>query len=265
MGIKRTFNLITTSPVAIAITVFIVVTIIVISLSFKYYSSGFGENVLVEAHGMLFDILVIGILILYLNRLSENRIRNQRYLDEIDDFRSWKSDEAAHRIAGNVRRLNKNRFKNKINLRDCYLKDINLKGAKLERVNLRLADLRGANLEGANLWGANLERTNIQGANLEGANLWGANLKGANLEDANLRLADLERASLVDANLEGASFWSANFLCTGLSGANLEGAKGLTIEQLSKVVTLYKTKLDPELMEQVIEKYPNLLEKPKFR
>jgi hypothetical protein len=38
---------------------------------------------------------------------------------------------------------------------------------------------------------------------------------------------------------------------------------GLTIEQLSEVKTLYKSKLDSELMEQVKEKHPHLLEKPK--
>ncbi len=45
--------------------------------------------------------------------------------------------------------------------------------------------------------------------------------------------------------------------------ANLEGVSDLTIEQLSKVKTLYKAKLDPELMKQVKEKYHHLLEEPK--
>ncbi len=60
---------------------------------------------------MLFDILVIGIFILSLNRLAEKRIENQRYIDEIDDFRGWRSKEAAYKIAGNIRRLNRNGFK----------------------------------------------------------------------------------------------------------------------------------------------------------
>jgi tetratricopeptide (TPR) repeat protein len=38
---------------------------------------------------------------------------------------------------------------------------------------------------------------------------------------------------------------------------------GLTIQQLSKVKTLYKAKLDPELMKQVKEKYPLLLKNVK--
>jgi hypothetical protein len=51
--------------------------------------------------------------------------------------------------------------------------------------------------------------------------------------------------------------------CLLLQGAILWGVKYLTIEQLSKAKTLYKAELDPELMEQVKEKYPRLLERPK--
>jgi len=38
--------------------------------------------------------------------------------------------------------------------------------------------------------------------------------------------------------------------------------RGLTIEQLFEVKTLCKAKLDPELMEQVKDEYPHLLEEP---
>jgi hypothetical protein len=47
-----------------------------------------------------------------------------------------------------------------------------------------------------------------------------------------------------------------------LWGANLEGAKNLTVEQLSTVKTLYDAHLDPPLLEQIRRRYPHLLEKP---
>ena len=60
--------------------------------------------------------------------------------------------------------------------------------------------------------------------------------------------------SLDSVNLDGAN----------LEGAYLEKARNLTIEQLSKVKTLYEVKnLIPKLMDQIKEKYPHLLEKPK--
>ena len=49
-----------------------------------------------------------------------------------------------------------------------------------------------------------------------------------------------------------------------LSDANLSGVIGLTVEQLSEVRTLYKAKIDPELMKQVKDEYPHLLKKPEY-
>ena len=73
------------------------------------------------------------------------------------------------------------------------------------------------------------ERKDLQGANLQGANLQGANLYGADLQEA-----------------------------------NLIGAHHLSLEQLSKVKTLYNAKLDEELLITLKEKYPALFEKPKL-
>ena len=70
-----------------------------------------------------------------------------------------------------------------------------------------------------------------------------ANLEGAHLEKAFLRLAHLEKADLRETDLKR--------------------AKDLTIQQLSKVKTLYKAELDPELMEQIKKNHPQLLEEPK--
>ena len=61
------------------------------------------------------------------------------------------------------------------------------------------------------------------------------------------------RAALRDANLRDAV----------LSGANLTQVKNLSINQLYLVKTLYEAELDLELMEQVKERYPHLLEEPK--
>jgi len=46
-----------------------------------------------------------------------------------------------------------------------------------------------------------------------------------------------------------------------LRGADLEGVGHLTVEQLSKVKTLYKVRLDSELKEQIKKDYPHLLER----
>ncbi len=63
---------------------------------------------------------------------------------------------------------------------------------------------------------------------LEEIDLWEAHLEGANLN-----MTPLEESDLYKAHLEGTNFGFAD-----LAGTNLEGAKNLTIDQLSKVETL---------------------------
>ncbi|KAA3607408.1 MAG: pentapeptide repeat-containing protein [Candidatus Scalindua sp. AMX11] len=133
-----------------------------------------------------------------------------------------------------------------------------LKSVDLSETSLAGTDLEGANLEGADLSNADLSRATLFGANLEFANLQETNLEGANLQYANLRFADLQGADLQIANLQNAYLGDAY-----LEGAVLVGATHVTIEQLSKVATLYDAELAPELLAQIKEQYPHLIEKPK--
>jgi len=226
-------------PILASLLVFGVFFILIVGFSvFKYgYSEKFFENIVIEAHGMLFDILIIGVFIFALHRVGEKRLKKEleieRYNDEIDDLRWWESKEATFKIVGNIKRLNRYGITN-IDLTICYLENATLKYTELKSATLLQAILKGADFEGANLQGAYLEGANLQGANFMVANLQGADLK--------------------QANLEGADF----------SCADLRNVKNLTIEQISKVKTISSAKLDLDLMEQIKKDYANLLEWPEF-
>jgi uncharacterized protein YjbI with pentapeptide repeats len=161
----------------------------------------------------------------------------------------------------------------KADLREASLKGANLKETNLQKANLSYANLeqtwwKWTNLQEANFWGANLQQANFPFVNLQEAGFSHANLQGASFEDANLKKvnfgnANLEGACIAGAKLQEADFYGANLKKADLYLADLTGAKNLKIEQLSKVKTLYQAKLDPELMEQVRQCCPHLLEKPK--
>ena len=93
---------------------------------------------------------------------------------------------------------------------------------------------------------------NLEGANLEEANLGGTNLRETNLKWTKLKGINLKEANLQEANLEGANF----------EATLLEWAYGLSLDQLSKVKTLYDTKWDEKLLIQLKEKHPVLFEEP---
>jgi hypothetical protein len=271
--IRDRINAIIEKPILTSALVLLFLTIVVLGLSLKYYLADFNSffaQVMAEAHGMLFDIAVIGILIFWLNKNGEVRQRIRTYKDEIDDFRLWESDEAAFRTVGNIKRLNRHGI-NEVNLVNCYLTRtnlnyVNLAGSNMNSANISNAFLIETNLENARMNQTNLENSNLNQALLNGAYASGANFRNsylikADLENAFLIKADFRNAFLMEASLRNCYLTGANFENASLYKADLRGAKGLTAEQLMKAKTLYLAQLDPEIMDQISHQIPELVGK----
>jgi len=269
--LNEQFNSIIEKPLLTSTLVLVMVTIIVLGLSMQYYLTEFDtfiQQVLAEAHGMIFDIAVIGILIFWLNQNGEIRQRIRTYKDEIDDFRLWESEEAAFRTVGNIKRLNRHKI-HEINLVNCYLSKTNLNYANLAGSNMNSANVSQSSLIESNLENARLNQTNFENSNLNQANLKGAYASGANFKDAFLIKARFENAFLIKANfnnaflmesdLQNCYLMGADFENASLYKADLRGAKGLTVEQLAKVKTLYLAKFDDEILEQIKTALPALV------
>lgn len=161
-------------------------------------------------------------------------------------------------------------------LEGAYLMNAHLEGATLGKVHLEGARLSGAHLEGTYLNEAHLERANLINAHLKGASLINAYLKGADLsgthlEETYLNGANLEKAYLIETHLEGAKLHGVHLEGAYLNEANLKGAElneahidgadlrgtlNFTLDQLSKVKTLYGAILNEELCESLEKKYP---------
>jgi uncharacterized protein YjbI with pentapeptide repeats len=69
-------------------------------------------------------------------------------------------------------------------------------------------------------------------------------------------------SKLRNAELNRANFNGADLHHADLQEADLEGAENLTVDQLSKVQTLYNADLDPSLRVLIEKDYPHLLIKP---
>ena len=271
LKIQDKFNEIIQKPILTSAIVLLLVTVIITGLSLKFYINDFDTfwpQLLIEAHGMIFDIAVIGILLLWLNKSGETRQRIKTYKDEIDDFRLWESEEAAFRTVGNLKRLNRNQIY-EINLVNCYLiktnlNYVNLKGSNLNSANISNSSLIETNLENTRLNQTNLENSNLNQANLNAAYASGANFKDAfliktQLEGAFLIKANFRNAFLMEANLQNSYLMGADFENASLYKADLRGAKGLTIDQLAKAKTLYLAKFDDEIFDQIKITIPELI------
>jgi len=269
--IQNLYNEVVEKPLLTSSIVLLLITLIVMALSLKYYLvdfSNFWPQILVEAHGMIFDIAIIGILLFWLNQNGETRQRIRTYKDEIDDFRLWESDEAAFRTVGNLKRLNRHGIY-EINLVNCYLARTNLNYVNLKGSNLNSANLSNSSLIESNLENTRLNQTNLENSNLNQINLRGAYASGSNFNDAFLIKAQLEGAFLIktsfknaflmEANLQNSYLMGADFENASLYKADFRGVKGLTVEQLAKAKTLYLAKFDEELFDQIKVSIPELV------
>jgi len=258
-------------PLLTSFLVLFGLSLVVITFSLPHYINRFDvffPQILVEAHGMLFDVAIIGILIFWLNKIGDERRRVKTYLDEIDDFRLWESDEAAFRTVGNIKRLNQNKIYN-INLVNCYLAKTNLSHVNLSSSNLNSSNLSSANLVGCNFENARLNQTNLENAQLNQVNLShsfasGANFKDAvlikaNFENAFLIKTDFSNAFLMEANLRSCHVTGANFSNANLYKADLRGIQGLDIENLAKAKTLFLAKFDDEVKDELTLRNPQLM------
>jgi uncharacterized protein YjbI with pentapeptide repeats len=260
-------------PILTSVIVLVFLTILVLGLSLPYYLNNFRDffkEVLAEAHGMLFDIAIIGILIYWLRENGEKQLRIKMYKDEIDDFRQWESEEAAFRTVGNIKRLNRHNI-TEINLVNCHMTKTNMSHVNLTGSNLNSSNFSHANAIECNFSGTRANQTNFENAKMNQANFQGAFASGANFRDAFLIKAnfkdafliksDFSNAYLMEADLSNCHLTGASFDEASLYKANLRGAEGITADQLKSVKTLYLADLDDDIKSEIQEKYPELLGK----
>ena len=200
------------------------------------YKLDYKNDVLVEAHGLLFDLIVFGILLSVYDSIKSDEEKKkqeaddksqkiERYIEEIDDFRRWKSEEAKIRIRGNIYRLNKLNH-TKLDLAYIKLDQLDLKDLKLSESNLFQNDFSNSNLansefknitcSASNFIGrdtfllnayfndSHIQYSNFQGAYLNGADFSNAKLSSIDFRGANLKNINFEKTYFYDPKLDGA-------------------------------------------------------------
>jgi len=174
------------------------------------------KGIYTEAIGMLLDVLFLGIIWSIFEHFRASKLEIKRYLEEIDDFRRWQSDEATFRIVGNIKRLSKLKFTN-IDLRYCYLK-------KAELWNLKItSDATGANFIDAKLAGSELCNINLSFAHFEKAHLYESKFNGSDLAFTNFKGANIKKVDFRGClNIDKAFFHGALYIWDALFDENVD-------------------------------------------
>jgi 1-acyl-sn-glycerol-3-phosphate acyltransferase len=131
-------------------------------------------NVFSELIGLVLNTFLFSIFLLWIMEERENKKEIQEFHDLIEDYRKWNQQEASHRIAGVLRRLNKKEVKERVKLQNCFLEGANLKNLTLDDSDFSNANLFDADLTGSRFWKSNFSYADLTGANLNGSNFWKA-------------------------------------------------------------------------------------------
>ncbi|MDZ4703782.1 MAG: hypothetical protein SH848_07630 [Saprospiraceae bacterium] len=101
-----------------AALLFFIPLLLILDLLFFEWPKGLNDG-LIEAHGVVFDLLVFGIVLDVYDYLRRKQQNVKRYQEEIDKFQGWDEKEAMYRNVGTMRRLNREGV-SKIKLSDSY-------------------------------------------------------------------------------------------------------------------------------------------------
>lgn len=150
------------------------------------YSKDFFENVLVEAHGMILDLLVIGLVAYLFQRRSERSDLKKQVLRDLEDLRHYRGSDAGYRIYGELRRLSSLGVKkvtiatariNDVSLEGLDLVDSSAQGVVISKSSLRDCAFTGCDFDGAVFLDVRAKRTTFRGAKLVRAKLVGGPLQ----------------------------------------------------------------------------------------
>lgn len=143
----------------------LVVMTSVIVLGHRYFEQNFWENVIVEAHGMLFDILILTFILYVIqtaaSKATEKNNKIETIQDKIDAIRNWKSEEASRKIENYIKKLI---FlgASKIDASNCFVESSNFSNVDLSNVNFE-----NAILNNSNLMNSKIENTSIKNSQMK--------------------------------------------------------------------------------------------------
>ena len=199
---------------------------LIISLDRFDYSFSW-HDLLVETHGLFFDLIIFGIILTIYESFRERKDLIKRYNEEIDDYRFWESDEAKYRVRGLIKRL-VNLEVTSVDISFCYLRSENflsqfrnLSNWKFTGANLSESWLLMSNVSNSEFYRTNLSNSVITKVNLSNSQMGSVNLSHANLEEVDFSSVDLTKADMSNAIIIDCIFKGANFRNIALDNAQV--------------------------------------------
>jgi len=286
--IKRILGAFIASYLAVYSTIFTVVAIIIVSISFKYYDEEFLKKVLAGAHGLILNMFVLGIIVYLLTKKGQKSAEIQIYRDQIDNLRGLGTKEVSRQLRMAICMLKKKGV-TEIDLSNCHLELVSFEGFDLSK-----SDFSGSYFKSAVFSNCNFTRANFAGAEFECVDFKNCDLSEAEFSNGRLTYTNFSQCNVNRLSFHNTSFNLVDLSWTDLSNidfsyaiidevhfhnSDLEGATfcwthfkaidDLQEEQLSKVESLHGARFGKEFEKRIDvsrlrQLYPKLFEMPEW-
>lgn len=225
------------------------------------YSREFFENVLVEAHGAIIDLLVIGVVLYWFEHRRDTLVQIRHHQELLADLRSYRAPDSSFRTLGTVKRLLELGAK-ELHLSELSFAELNIDGLNLQNCNLHGANFANSRLsrvliencscDAAIFVGTKFEHMSMLNSSFMRAKFHDAVLKGANFRSCQVEGADFKNANLRSSNFGQVDCRGANFSGADLRSANFIGATNLTVQMILEASNIKFLKSDDPAIQAAV-------------
>ncbi|KWS22204.1 pentapeptide repeat-containing protein [Pseudomonas syringae] len=231
------------------------------------YNRGFWENVLVELHGMLIELAVVGVLLLWLDGRREHAKSILQSKEELTDYAELDFPEAHLRKMGALKRLSVAKSTN-FTVRDLHLvgrelKSLRLKGCSVIGMKLTGGKITSTSFENVDMRSSNFVDCTIKNTSFMAVKMYSCKFQGAKLTGVKFEDVDINRAEFINCTMPNTVFKMVSLAGVRFDGSDLGrcsflGARDIDVAQLAKANNLDYISISKELLAALIVLRPNI-------
>lgn len=231
------------------------------------YNKDFWENFLVEMHGIVFEISIIGVLILWIDSKRGKFGDIKRLKEDLDDYATLDFPEINVKKLGHIKRLNEHGI-TEIDVQNLILNGLKVKGVNVEGTRLiGLKVVSGSIVESTfkriKMRSSDFQKSTIKSTTFESCELLKSKFMESRCKGVDFSKSSLERADFTNADLQSSIFNGCDVRETKFEGANLKhvsfhNSKNLTAKILIKAKNLDYVKVPDELLSELTAMRPDM-------
>lgn len=231
------------------------------------YNKDFWENFLVEMHGIVFELSIIGVLILWLDSKRSKSGEITRLREDLEDYSSLDFPEINVKKLGHIKRLNQHNIKNidvqNLVLNGLKVKGIIVEGTRLIGLKIIAGSIVGSKFKSMKMRSSNFQRSTIKSTSFESCDLLKSKFdeticKGVDFSNSSLERADFTNSDLQSSIFNGCDVREAKFSGANLKHVSFHNSKYLTSEILVEAKNLDYMKVSDEILTELIALRPDM-------